>query len=762
MNDSPIPFLASNISGEQLVGFNLDASLLQRFDRIDFANDECLKMFGAADRSQLVGKSVFDLVSPVCHQSFTDLQNRAVSERTPLPPTPTTVCRLDGTPIRVRCLVSLVPFADGSTATLVVFREGLIEQHTIEDREGSEIPLKTILETAMDGIISMDEQQEIVLFNTAAEVIFGWRADQVLGQPIDVLIPDRFRPHHRQDVEKFGAGTISRRRMGTQRTVMALHASGREFPVEASISKTTVNNRKIYTVILRDVTDAVRYQQQIEQQSQMLDQVSDSVSVLDLEGRILYWNRAATRLFGWTAEQACGRSSRDLLYRGDAQSFIKMQRETNANGSWAGELSKVNRAGLAIAVEHRRTVLRDPSGVPKGYLCFDIDITERKKRERAAQRSQRLESIGTLAGGIAHDLNNVLTPILIGAKLLSSSRAPKNPQGLLETMVASAQRGADLVKQVLAFAGGIRGERSAIDMGQMLAETRGLLEHTLPKSIQIETKVSSDSPHVMGDATEMSQVLMNLCINARDAMPAGGMLSIEAMPARIGDNARQLNPDASPGMYMLIKVSDTGCGMTTEVLDRIFDPFFTTKEVGKGTGLGLATVQGIVKSYGGFINVYSELDRGTTFSIYLPANATADAADAATSQTADEIGSGQTVLLIDDEAFILQMTSAALAANGYRVLTAQDGETAISIFSKQHLEVSIVLLDMMMPGLDGLQTLDRLRQIDSKVVVVACSGLRTTQREMEVLERGAKAFLPKPYSEEQLLQVLSNLLKSGS
>ncbi|MBC8115752.1 MAG: PAS domain S-box protein, partial [Candidatus Saccharimonas sp.] len=611
--------------------------------------------------------------------------------------------------------------------------------------------VRNIIDTAMDGIIAMNEEQKIVLFNTAAEEIFGWRADQVLGQSIEMLIPGRFRPQHQHDVKQFGQGVIQSRRMGTQRTVLALRASGEEFPIEASISKTTANDEKIYTVIVRDVTEAVRHRQQIEQQSQMLDQVSDAVSVVDLQERITFWNQAASRLYGWAGDEVLGRNAHEVLYRGDPEVLSTMLREANARRSWSGELTKVSRSGKTVIVEHRRTVLQDESGAAKGYLCIDIDITDRKKQERAAHRSQRLESIGTLAGGIAHDLNNVLTPILMGAQLLASGRTPANRQGLLDTMVASAQRGADLIQQLLSFAGGIRGERSPVRMDRLVAETRALLEHTLPKSVLIETQLDADCPPVLGDATELSQILMNLSINARDAMPDGGTLTIEATSTLLNGNASQLHPEARPGWYVLLKVSDTGTGMSSEVLDRIFDPFFTTKEIGKGTGLGLATVQGIVKSHGGFVNVYSEPRCGSKFSIYLPAAVTAEATTSTPPQASDDSGRGRTVLLVDDEGFILQVTTAALEGAGYRVLTARDGSAAIATFSQHRHEVSAVLLDMMMPGLDGLQTLDQLRQIDSQITVIACSGLRTSQRETEVLKRGAKAFLPKPYSEDQLL-----------
>jgi PAS domain S-box-containing protein len=632
----------------------------------------------------------------------------------------------------------------------------------IHNLSRDENQVRNILDTAMDGIISINARQEVVLFNKAAEAIFGFTAEQVMGKPIELLIPSRFHQSHRAFVEQFGRGEIQTRRMGEQRTVMALRSTGDEFPIEASISRTEIGDQMIYTVILRDVTEAVRYRQQIEQQSKMLDQVSDAVSIVDRDGAITYWNQAATRLFGWTTAEAIGRKASELLYRGDPHLFAEMLHQTDTRKSWSGELIKVTRAGESIFVEHRRSILLDSAGTNIGHLCMDIDITARKRRERAAHRSQRLESIGTLAGGIAHDLNNVLTPILMGTKLLASGRVEANRIGLLDTMSASAQRGAELIKQLLAFAGGIRGEHSRVQINEIVAETLQIMEHTLPKSIAIESKLDDDCPMVLGDATELTQVVMNLSINARDAMTDGGILSITTMTLKLDDNALQLNPEARPGRYVLLKVADTGTGMSSEILDRIFDPFFTTKEIGKGTGLGLATVQGIVKSHGGFVNVYSELGRGSKFSVYLPAEVVPEKATAregaTTTSDVETRGKGRTVMLVDDEASIIQITAAVLEAAGYRVIPARDGAAAISLYSQHRNEVSAILLDMMMPGLDGLQTLDELRRIDLNVPVIACSGLRTKQREAEVLERGARMFIPKPYTEAQILQALDDVL----
>ena len=760
-------FLDAQVSCRHLIDISPDAVLIHHLDRIVLVNDECQRLFGANERDQLLGMSPLslvlpDVISPEQIAPTEERQQQVLHADRTLPLAKATVRCLDGSLVPVETLSIPVPRADGSAAVLVVLRDISERTRAAERLVRSENQVRNILNTAMDGIISMDSQQNIVLFNAAAEAIFGWSAEQVLGRQIDCLIPDRFRSQHRDQVEQFGRGAVQNRRMGPQRTIAALRASGEEFQIEASISKTSADGGTLFTVILRDVTEAVLYRRQIEQQSQVLDQVSDAVSVHDLQDRITYWNAAAQCLFGWSAEEILGKNAFEILYRGDPEILSVIRRETAAGRGWAGELTKVVRSGEMIIVEHRRTILRDSNGVITGYLCLDIDITDRKKRERVAHRSQRLESIGTLAEGIAHDLNNVLTPLLMGANLLASGRVSANHQGLLETMVASAHRGADLVKQLLSFAGGIQGQRSPVRMDKLIAEVHGLLEHTFPKSIQIQTRAEGSSPPVVGDATELTQVLMNLCINARDAMPDGGTLAIEASSILLNGGASQMHPDAHAGTYIFVKVADTGCGMSPTVLDRIFDPFFTTKELGKGTGLGLATTQGIVKSHGGFIIVYSEPGRGSTFSIYLPASLTSTTTDSVTTTPTSGSGHGRTVLIVDDEAFILMLASITLTSAGYRVFTASDGSAAITLFEQHHHEISAVLLDIMMPGLDGLQTLDELRKIDPHVIVIACSGLRTAQREADALEHGAKAFLPKPYSDDHVLRTLAVLLKQAT
>ncbi len=751
-------FLDSLITCRHLIALIPDAVLIHHQDQIVFANETGLQMFGITDCAELSQVSLWDFMPPESRLALETCLQRMISSSQPEHQIELSIQRPDQKQVSVAISASPLPQSDGSMAVLIVLRNRAGQRPLDRESPDDEIQVRTIIESAMDGIISIDEQQRIILFNPAAELIFGWKADQMMGQPISRLMPPQFASQHWQYVEQFGRELKPTRRMSVQRTVMALRASGEEFPIEASISHNRTGNQQIYTVILRDVTEAVKYREQIEQQSQMLDQVSDAVRIIDLDGTITYWNQGATRLFGWTAAEAVGLDANDLICQFDAEKLAEVLAATNEHHFWSGEVTMNTRSGKRVIVDHRRTAIRRHSGAIKGYLCVDIDLTIRKKQEQYSHRSQRLESIGTLASGIAHDLNNVLTPILMGANLLSSDRAPTNPQPLLNTMVASAQRGAALIQKLLSFAGGVRGDQAPVRISQIIRETRGLLEHTLLKSVEIQTKVAENGSVVLGDSTELVQILMNLSINACDAMPDGGVLTIEAESIVLNGNASQIHPHAEPGAYLLLSVSDTGMGMSHEVLDRIFTPFYTTKEIGKGTGLGLATVQGIVKSYGGFITVYSEVGRGSKFSIYLPAAPDPEAFASSASITTIESGQGYCILLVDDEEAILSMSGSVLEAAGYRVLMASDGMSAISKYREYHHQVSAVLLDMMMPGLSGLQTMDALFEINPQIKIISCSGLRTVKRETEVMERGAAAFLSKPYTDSQLLETLTQTL----
>ncbi len=409
----------------------------------------------------------------------------------------------------------------------------------------------------------------------------------------------------------------------------------------------------------------------------------------------------------------------------------------------------------------RSSVFLDDDGNPTRTIGIHMDITEKKQLEAQFLRAQRLESLGTLASGIAHDLNNVLTPILSVAQLLPLrlSDIDDRSRNLLTILETSAHRGADLIKQILSFAQGIEGKHLCIQPAHLLIDIQKIVQQTLPKSIEIDRDIPSDLWTVLGDLTQLHQVLMNLCVNARDAMPQGGTLSIVAANCSIDSAFASKHLDAHVGDYVVISVSDTGTGIQPQLMHRIFDPFFTTKEIGKGTGLGLSAVLGIVKTHGGFLDVQSQVNQGTKIDVYLPASHTPFEFEL--DAPALPAGRQQLILAIDDERAIGELIKTTLETYNYRVITAESGTEALELYVNRIEEIDVVLIDMMMPVMDGLSTITALHQLNPDLPVVAMSGLSSADSIAQAKRFGCRYFLPKPYTTEDLLQVISDCTRVG-
>jgi len=514
-----------------------------------------------------------------------------------------------------------------------------------------------------------------------------------------------------------------------------------------------------YVAIRSDITERKRAEEQVREQAALLDQAQDAILVRDLDQVILFWNKGAERLYGWTSEETVGKNAEGLLYRETSAQFDAARQSVIKNGEWKGEIHQTRRDGAEIIVESRWTLVRDERGTPTSILVINTDVTEKKRMEAQFLRAQRMESIGTLAGGIAHDLNNVLSPILMAIDMLQLKATDEASKKWFEVLRANAQRGGDMVRQVLSFARGVEGEHVALHPKHLIKEIVKILRETLPKSIEINFKIPDDLWIISADATQMHQVLMNLCVNARDAMPEGGSISINAENIVVDENYARMHLEAKPGRFVVISVTDTGPGMAPEIQSRIFEPFFTTKEMSKGTGLGLSTALTIVKSHGGFINVYSELHKGTQFSLYLPALDIPGAPDFAAAQTDLPLGQGELILVVDDEESIREITRGTLETFGYSVLTASDGTEALAIYADRKNEIAVVLTDMVMPFMDGPVTIRALQRMNPDVRIIAASGLGTGQRAGEGTLEGVAVFLNKPYTAEKLLKTLSQVLK---
>jgi len=513
-----------------------------------------------------------------------------------------------------------------------------------------------------------------------------------------------------------------------------------------------------YVAIRSDITERKRAEEQIREQAALLDQAQDAILVRDLNQNILFWNKGAEHLYGWRAEEAIGKNAEELIYKERSAQFDAARQAVIQNGEWKGEVHQSRRDGTEIIVESRWTLVRDESDTPASILVINTDVTEKKRMEAQFLRAQRMESIGTLAGGIAHDLNNVLSPILMAIDMLQLKTTDETSKRWFEVLRANAERGANMVRQVLSFARGVEGERVALQPKHLIKEIVKILRETLPKSIEINFKIPDDLWIISADATQMHQVLMNLCVNARDAMPEGGSISIKAENTVVDENYARMHLEAKAGRFVVISVSDTGPGMTQEIQSRIFEPFFTTKEMSKGTGLGLSTALTIVKSHGGFINVYSELHKGSQFALYLPALDVPGAMEASAVETNLPLGNGELILVVDDEESIREITRGTLETFGYTVVTAGDGTEALAIYADKKNEIAAVLTDMVMPFMDGPATIRALQRMNPEVRIIAASGLGTGQRAGEGVLEGVTVFLNKPYTAEKLLKTLAQVL----
>ena len=519
-------------------------------------------------------------------------------------------------------------------------------------------------------------------------------------------------------------------------------------------------------VVAVNMTEQVQAEESLrlsEERFQLVSRATnDAIWDLDIATKTLWWGDGYYTLFGYDRSEVLpaltswiGRIHPEDEPRVSA-GF--QQAITGAATEWKDEYRYRRKDGAYAVVQDRAHIIRDAGGRALRMVGGMTDITEHKKILNQYLRAQRMESIGTLAGGIAHDLNNVLAPVLMSIELLRLQIPDQNAQRLLKTIEQSTRRGADLVRQVLTCARGIEGRPGAIKVDLLLKDILRITQETFNRSIRIAEHLQQDLWAINGDATQLHQVLLNLAVNARDAMPDGGLLTFAAEGVTIDAQYAATSRDAKAGPYVCISVSDTGCGIRSEVIERIFEPFFTTKEVGKGTGLGLSTAHAIVKGHGGFLTVYSEVGKGSMFKVYLPADPSLQNTPAAPDITTLQRGSGETVLVIDDEISVLTITQQTLEAFGYRVLVARDGAEAVALYAQHRDIISVVLTDMVMPIMDGPATVSALMHINPKVQIIAASGLDANGRVAKAAGNGVKYFLPKPYTAETLLTTLHNVL----
>ena len=629
------------------------------------------------------------------------------------------------------------------------FRDITERKQAEEKQRASEERYRTLFDYAPDGIVIADPAGTYLDGNVSVCRMLGYTRDELIGRSASDIVSQSEVPKISKALDDIREESLHHQEWQFRRKDGAL------FPAEVIVTPMPDGN---LLGMIRDIHERKRAEEQIAEQATLLDKAQDGIFVRDLHGKMLFWNKGAERMYGWTRQEIVGRNADELLYS-DPKKLEEAYRLTKSQGDWHGELEHFTKDGNELSIESRWTLIRDNEGQPKSVLAINTDITERKKIELQFMRAQRMESIGTLAGGIAHDLNNILAPIMMSIDILKLTATDPQAVTILDTIEVSARRGADIVRQVLSFARGMEGERIEVQPRHLLKDIESIIKDTFPKDIRLHFSAPDDAWTILGDPTQIHQVLLNLCVNARDAMPHGGNLNLAVENCVLDEHYVAMNINAKAGRYVRITVVDSGSGIPPKLIDKIFDPFFTTKDVNKGTGLGLSTVMAIVKSHEGIVNVYSEPGKGTTFKVCFPAMETSEAArKEQAAQASLPRGNGETILVVDDEASILTITSQTLQTFGYRVLTAGDGAEAVAVYAQHRHEIAVVVTDMMMPVMSGAATIHALKKIDPAVKIIAASGLDANGDIVKTSDTGASHFLTKPYTAGTLLKALRVIL----
>ncbi|MBI2518350.1 MAG: PAS domain S-box protein [Opitutae bacterium] len=643
-------------------------------------------------------------------------------------------------------------------------RESQLQRESTE-RKRSEDAVRlqgAALEVAANAIVITTRAGVIIWVNPAFTALTGYTLAETMGKtPGQIIGSGRHSPQFFKEMwavllaDRVWHGEIvNRRKDGELYTeemmITPLKSDGREISHFIAI-KQDITARKAAEVALRESEE--RFRQVVETINEVF-WLTDAAS-----GKLLYISPGCDKVWGRSsAEFYLDDTLWDKAIHPDDLAKVRAARETQALSGYnlAYRISRPD--GAERWVRCQTWPVRTDGGQAARIVGVAQDITEQKTLEQQFLRAQRMEAIGALASGMAHDLNNILSPMLMAAGILRDKLPTPHDRSILDMVAQNAQRGADIIRQLLTFSRGAGGARIGVQPTHLLKEMVRVMEETFPRNIEIEHSEPRDTWVVLADPTQLQQVIMNLCVNARDALPEGGKLTLTARNTELTAADAGLDPAAKPGRYVVLTVADTGSGIPPEIRHKIFDPFFTTKPIGKGTGLGLATVAGIVKGHDGFVTVESEVGKGTAFMVYLPAQPTAPPAPSTAPAITGPSGHGELILVVDDEKSICETLRHALELSNYRVLTAGNGADALRAYDAHPGEVRLVFTDIMMPVMGGVELITALRERDPKVRIIAASGLVKVEKLEELSAQGVDVIMTKPFDFGKLLETIHQVL----
>jgi PAS domain S-box-containing protein len=632
------------------------------------------------------------------------------------------------------------------------------------------------LEAIPDAIVAVENDGTIVQVNSQTEILFGYRRGELLGQRIEVLVPARYQRSHVQHRASF-AHSPKMRRMGTGLELKGRRSDGSEFDVEISLSPVTVETGTLVLSAIRDVSDRKRIEGELRRVNEelerrtteeigayrarlaaIIDSSEDAIIAKDLDGVITAWNQGAERMYGYAPEEMVGKNIALLAERSDEIPQI-LERIKRGERITHYESVRVTKDGRRLQVSISMSPIRNPAGEIVGASAIARDITERKRAEDHLRQAQKMEAVGRLAGGLAHDFNNILGIVNACTDLLRP-----RIEGLPDTtqyvgnIRKAVDRGTSLTRQLLAFTRRSTLQPRLLDLNKHVHDVSKLIRPLMGDDVEIVIRAWCESAVVEMDPGQLDQIILNLAVNARDAMPKGGKFILETSSIETDEVFMEQHRPMKAGKYVMLALSDTGSGMDPATLSRIFEPFFTTKEVGKGTGLGLATVYGIVQQIGGYIWVYSEVGSGATFKLYLPnAEDKISEPEAAVPDTVRR-REGVTLLLVEDDDIMLSLTRQLLEENGYRVLEAKDGQTALAVVQSHAGRIDVLLSDVVMRGVSGPELVERLMASHPALKVVFMSGYTGELIAQQQQIKGDIPLLEKPFSRSTLWKTLDDVL----